>query len=335
MTAKRALITGVCGQDGTYLTDLLVSKGYEVFGVLGPARGAFEERMAGWGGSFHAIDADMTDSATLHSAVSGSMPDEVYNLAGISSVGQSWGQAELVADVNGVGVVRLLEAVRELAPKARFCQASSAEIFGRPSRTPQDEETSIRPVSPYGDSKAYGHFVTTTYRDAHCLHASNAILYNHESPLRTTSFVTGKIADGAARIKLGLAGELSLGNLDVRRDWGFAGDYVRGMWLLLQADVPGDYVVATGVARSVRDLCESAFGRVGLDYREFVRVDPQFFRPAEAEVLVGNPTKAREALGWEPEVDFDEVVAMMVDAAVERLSRPDDRSEAGSEISGA
>jgi GDPmannose 4,6-dehydratase len=262
----------------------------------------------------------MTDSSTLRAAVSASQPDEVYNLAGVSSVGQSWGQAEIVADVNGVGVVRLLEAVRELAPNARFCQASSAEIFGRPARTPQDEGTPIRPVSPYGDSKAYAHFVTTTYREAHKVHASNAILYNHESPLRTTSFVTGKIADGAARIKLGLANDLALGNLDVRRDWGFAGDYVRAMWLMLQAEVSDDYVVATGVAHSVRDLCDSAFRRIDLDYQQFVRVDPQFFRLDEAEILIGDPAKAHRTLGWEPTVGFDDIVSMMVDAAVTRLT---------------
>jgi len=263
----------------------------------------------------------MTDSESLRAIVADTRPDEVYNFAGISSVGQSWSQAELVADVNGVGVVRLLEAIREFAPSARFCQASSAEIFGRPSQVPQNEDTPFLPVSPYGDSKAYGHFVTSTYRDAHGIHASNAILYNHESPLRPVSFVTGKIADGAARIKLGLASELQLGNLDVRRDWGFAGDYVRAMWLMLQADTPGDFVIATGLAHSVRQVCEVAFARVGFDYQSYVKVNPEFFRPAEAEVLVGDFSKARAVLGWEPEVGFTEIVGMMVDACMERLSR--------------
>jgi len=317
---KRALITGVAGQDGTYLSELLLGKGYEVYGMLGPAPGAFLERAAGWGDSFHGVHADMADAASLREVVMATKPDEVYNFAGISSVGQSWTQAELVANVNGVGVVRLLEAVRELAPAARFCQASSAEIFGRPAQVPQDESTPIAPVSPYGDSKAYGHFVTTTYRDAHGMHANNAILYNHESPLRPVSFVTAKIAAAAAHIKLGLESELALGNLDVRRDWGFAGDYVRAMWLMLQAEKPGDYVVATGVAHSVRDVCDAAFAHVGLDYRDYVRVDERFFRPAEADVLVGDAWKIRAELGWEPKVAFAELVAMMVDADLDGLA---------------
>lgn len=317
---KRALITGVAGQDGTYLADLLVAKGYQTFGVLGPAPGEFLDRIDAWGNAFVGVQADMTDAESLRAVVADARPDEVYNLAGISSVGKSWSQAELVADVNGVGVVRLLEAIRDLAPNARFCQASSAEIFGRPSQVPQDERTPIRPISPYGDSKAYGHFVTTTYREAHGLHASNAILYNHESPLRPISFVTAKIANGAARIRLGLADDLQLGNLDVRRDWGFAGDYVRAMWLMLQPDTPGDYVIATGVAHSVCDVCESAFARVGLDYERYVHVNPEFLRPAEAEILVGDSAKALDLLGWEPEVGFDELIGMMVDSSMERLS---------------
>ena len=317
---KRALITGVAGQDGTYLIDLLVAKGYQVFGVLGPTPGAFLARIPTWGTAFTGVQADMIDSESLRSVVGEARPDEVYNLAGISSVGQSWNQAELVANVNGVGVVRLLEAVRDLAPGARFCQASSAEIFGRPTQVPQNELTPICPVSPYGDSKAYGHFVTGTYRDAHGIYACNAILYNHESPLRPVSFVTAKIANGAARIKLGLADELQLGNLDVRRDWGFAGDYVRAMWLSLQADAPSDYVISTGIAHSVRDVCEFAFSRVGLEYEDHVRVNPDFFRPAEADILVGDSARARAVLDWEPVVGFDELVGMMVDAHLERLS---------------
>jgi GDPmannose 4,6-dehydratase len=319
---KRALITGVAGQDGTYLTELLVAQGYDVFGMLGPAPGAFLDRIAGWGSTFHAVEADLRDAESLRSVVSEVQPHEVYNFAGISSVGQSWGEATLVADVNGVGVIRLLEAIKECSPSAHFCQASSAEIFGRPSEWPQNERTRVCPVSPYGDSKAYAHFATSTYRDAYGIHASNAILYNHESPLRTSAFVTGKIAHGAASIKLGLAEGLAMGNLDVQRDWGFAGDYVRAMWLMLQAESPGDYVVATGIAHSVREMCAVAFGHLGLDYQEYVSVDPQFFRPSEAEVLVGDASKAREMLSWTPTIDFEEVVTMMVDAAVEQLTPP-------------
>jgi GDPmannose 4,6-dehydratase len=316
---KRALITGVAGQDGTYLSELLLGKGYEVFGVLGPAPGAFLDCVAKWGKPFHSVQADMTDSASLRAVVAEAQPDEVYNFAGISSVGQSWTQAELVANVNGVGVVRLLEALREFAPGARFCQASSAEIFGRPAQVPQNEETVIAPVSPYGDSKAYGHFVTTTYREAHGMHANNAILYNHESPLRPVSFVTAKIADAAARIKLGLQSELALGNLDVRRDWGFAGDYVRAMWMMLQAENAADYVVATGVAHSVRDVCVAAFSHVGLDCDNYVLVDERFFRPAEADILVGDSSKIRTVLGWEPVVGFAELIGMMVDEDLKHL----------------
>jgi GDPmannose 4,6-dehydratase len=322
----RALITGIAGQDGSYLTEFLVGKGYEVFGLLGPDPGDFHERAAALGDAVHGLEGDLTDMASLLAAVEESKPDEVYNLAAMSFVGGSWERAVLTSDVNATGAVRLLEAVRELAPEARLFQASSGEIFGN-APAPQSETTRMHPRSPYGVTKAFGYFMAMNYRESFGMHASNGILFNHESPRRPPIFVTRKITDAAARIKLGMADELRLGNLDAQRDWGFAGDYVEAMWLMLQQDQPGDYVVASGQTHTVRDFCAEAFGRLDLDYTQYVVVDRAFFREAEIDILQGDASKARLELGWEPKVRFEELVAMMVDADMERLSPA--RSQSG------
>lgn len=316
---KRALITGIAGQDGTYLTEMLLAKGYEVFGVLGPCPGAFADRMGQYEGRLHLIEADLTDMASVLAAVETSAPAEVYNFAAQSSVGQSWSDALTTTDINAVGVLRLLEAIRAAAPHARVFQASSAEMFGNAEESPQCETTPIRPESPYAIAKAYAFHLVAAYRKSYGLHASNGVMFNHESPLRSLDFVTRKITDGVARIKLGLMSELRLGNLDSRRDWGFAGDYVDAIWLMLQQDGPDDYVVASGEVHTVREFCEVAFSHVGLDYREHVVVDPAFFRPLDVNIQQGDASKARRVLGWSPKVGFSELVAMMVDADMERL----------------
>ena len=315
----RALITGIAGQDGTYLSELLLGKGYEVYGVLGPYPGAFLEWARQYEGWLHPIEADLTDMDSVMAAVEVSAPDEVYNFAAQSSVGDSWADVVATTEVNAVGVLRLLEALRARAPHARLFQASSAEMFGDTLEAPQTETTRRRPRSPYAAAKSYGFDIVNTYRESYGMHASNGIMYNHESPLRGTNFVTRKITDGAARIKLGLATELRLGNLDARRDWGFAGDYVEAMWLMLQQETPDDYIVASGESHSVRDFCEAAFSRLGLDYEQYVVVDPVFFRPVDPHVLYGDPSKARTVLGWKPQVSFAELVHMMVDEDVRRL----------------
>ena len=315
---KRALITGVAGQDGTYLSRLLLENGYDVYGIVGPVPGDFMD-WAQREPRLHALHADMTDSASLRAAVVESRPHEVYNFAAVSSVGQSWTHGELVVDVNAAGVVRMLEALRDLAPDAHFCQASSAEIFGKAVSAPQDENTPVRPVSPYGSSKAYAHFMVQNYRDARGMFACNAILYNHESVMRPPTFVTRKITRAAAAIKLGLQSELRLGNLDAKRDWGFAGDYVRALWLMLNAQAPDDYVVASGNANTVRDLARAAFSHVSLNYEQYVVVDPEFFRPLDPDVLMGDAGKARRELGWEPTITFEELIAMMVEADLAEL----------------
>lgn len=317
---KRALITGAAGQDGRYLSELLLGKGYEVFGVVGPYPGDFYEWAKPHGGRVHAVDADLADMESLLAAVEMARPDEVYNLAAQSSVGDSWDAALCTTEVNAVGVLRLLEALRQLQPEARFFQAASAEMFGNAAEMPQRENTPLRPRSPYAASKTYAFHIVGSYRDSYGMHASNGIMFNHESPLRSTQFVTRKITDGAVRCKLGLADKLALGNLDAKRDWGFAGDYVEAMWLMLQQPESGSYVVATGEVHTVRDFCDAAFSRVGLDYQDHVVVDPAFFRPVDVHVLFGDPTRAREQLGWEPRVNFQELVHMMVDADMERLS---------------
>lgn len=317
---QRAIITGAPGQDGTYLAELLLAKGYEVFGVLGPDAGDYAEWAKSRGERLHVAEADLTDAASLARLIRDVAPHEVYNLAALSSVAVSWEHPALVFDVNASGVARLLEALRDHAPQARFCQATSAEIFGNTDEPIQSESTIVHPITPYGSAKACAHFLVQNAREGWGTFACSAILYNHESPRRPTGFVTRKITDAAARIKLGLAEELRLGNLDSARDWGFAGDYVEGMWRMLQAERADDYVLATGVAHTVRDFCAAAFGHVGLSWEDHVVVDPEFFRPVDRQAPVGDATKAREELGWEPRVPFAEVVAMMVDADLERLS---------------
>jgi GDPmannose 4,6-dehydratase len=317
---RRALITGAAGQDGRYLAELLVGKGYEVWGVVGPDPGEYVEWTQRFGGKLHTVAADLVDIDSLVSAVAESAPDEVYNFAAQSSVGDSFASAISTTEVNAVGVLRLLEVLRTGAPDARFFQASSAEMFGNAVDVPQTECTPLHPRSPYAASKTYAFHIVGSYRDSYSMHASNGILFNHESPLRGMQFVTRKITDGAVRCKLGLETELRLGNLDAKRDWGYAGDYVEAMWMMLQQDRADDYVIASGEVHTVRDFCEAAFSRLDLDYNEFVVVDPAFFRPVDVNVLYGDASKARAVLGWEPRVSFTELVSMMVDADLERLS---------------
>jgi GDPmannose 4,6-dehydratase len=317
---KRALITGVAGQDGTYLSELLLGKGYEVWGVVGPYPGGFLEWAKQYEGRLHPIDADLADMDSLLAAVEVSRPDEVYNFAAQSSVGESFDAAIMTTEVNAVGVLRMLEALRQLKPNARFFQASSAEMFGNAAQMPQNESTPLHPRSPYAASKTYAFHIVGSYRDSYGMHVNNGIMFNHESPMRGLQFVTRKITDGAVRCKLGLETELRLGNLDAKRDWGYAGDYVEAMWMMLQQDRADDYVIASGEVHTVRDFCEAAFSRLDLDYNEFVVVDPAFFRPVDVNVLYGDASKARAVLGWEPRVSFTELVSMMVDADLERLS---------------
>jgi len=315
--SRRALITGVAGQDGTYLCDLLLSRGYEVWGIVGPAPGDFRERAAAIDG-LHALEADMTDTDSLLAAVETSRPDEIYNLASVSSVAESWTASVVDAEVNAVGLVRLLEALRLFAPAARLFQASSADMFGETLVQPQTEATPLCPRSPYAIAKTYAHTMVRAYRESYHVYAACGILYNHESPLRSPQFVTAKITRAAARIKLGLESEVRLGNLDARRDWGFAGDYVEAMWLMLQQDLPDDFIVASGETHSVREFCQAAFEHVGLDWERHVVVDPKFFRPVDPTVLCGDPSKAHRVLGWAPKVGFRELVGMMIDTDLVR-----------------
>lgn len=319
--AKRALITGITGQDGSYLAELLLDKGYEVFGLV--QRSATPQ----WHNIEHLLDkvkiltGDLGDGSSLMRAVKESDPDEVYNLAAQSFVQASWDIPVLTGDVTGVGVTRLLEAIRILKPEARFYQASSSEMFGKVTETPQKETTRFYPRSPYGVAKVYGHYATVNYRESFGLFACSGILFNHEGPRRGLEFVTRKISDGVAKIKLGLANELVLGDLEPQRDWGFAGDYVEAMWLMLQQDVPDDYVVGTGETHSVREFVELAFSHVELDWQKYVRQDEQYKRPAEVDLLIADPTKVKEQLGWEPKVSFPELVSMMVDSDLARLDK--------------
>jgi GDPmannose 4,6-dehydratase len=317
----KALITGVTGQDGSYLAEFLLARGYEVIGVVRRTSHHSYERIEHLLEQLTIVAADLLDQHSLTTVVRDVEPDEVYNLAAQSFVPTSFTQPVLTGEFTALGVTRLLEAVRLAHPRARFYQASSSEMFGKAVETPQSERTDFHPRSPYGVAKVYGHWITVNYRESYGLYACSGILFNHESPRRGLEFVTRKITDGVARIKLGLASELRLGNLDARRDWGFAGDYVDAMWRMLQQPEPDDYVVGTGVTHSVREFAELAFAHVGLAWQEFVRVDSAFVRPAEVDLLLAEPSKARNRLGWTPAVGFRDLVAMMVDADLERLGR--------------
>ena len=316
----RALITGVTGQDGSYLAELLLEKGYEVVGVVRRTSHHSYERIEHLLDRIEVVAADLLDQHSPTVVLQDTQPDEVYNLAAQSYVPTSWTQPVLTGEFTALGVTRILEAVRLVHPTARFYQASSSEMFGRVTETPQRETTSFYPRSPYGVAKVYGHWITVNYRESYNLYAVSGILFNHESPRRGIEFVTRKVTDAVARIKLGRAKELRLGNLDARRDWGFAGDYVDAMWRMLQQPNPQDYVIGTGKAHSVRQLVEAAFGHVGLNWQDYVVTDPRFVRPAEVDLLLADPSKAKQDLGWAPKVQFSELVAMMVDADLERLS---------------
>jgi GDPmannose 4,6-dehydratase len=315
----KALITGVTGQDGSYLAELLLGKGYQVVGVVRRTSHHSYERIEHLLERIEVVAADLLDQHSLTVVLQDTRPDEVYNLAAQSYVPTSWTQPVLTGEFTALGVTRILEAIRLVHPSAKFYQASSSEMFGRVTETPQRESTAFYPRSPYGVAKVYGHWITVNYRESYGLYAVSGILFNHESPRRGIEFVTRKVTDGAARIKLGLAREIRLGNLDARRDWGFAGDYVDAMWRMLQQPSPQDYVIGTGKAHSVRELVEAAFSHVGLDWQKHVITDPKFMRPAEVDVLLADPSKARQELGWSPRVGFRDLVTMMVDADLERL----------------
>ena len=321
--AKSALITGITGQDGAYLTKFLAEKGYDVHGLLA-RRGSdtlWRLREIGAIDKVKLIDGDLTDSGSIVRALEKSRAVELYNLGAQSFVGTSWAQPTLTANVSGIGALHCLEAIRQVNPRIRFYQASTSEMFGLIQTERQDERTPFYPRSPYGVAKLFAHWCTVNYRESHGLHASSGLLFNHESPLRGIEFVTRKVTDGVARIKLGRQSKLALGNIDARRDWGFAGDYVEAMWLMLQQEKPEDFVIATGVTTTVRDFCRLAFEYVGLDYQAHVEVDEKFFRPAEVDVLLGNPAKAKAKLGWAPRTDLRTLVSMMVDADLKRVSR--------------
>ena len=315
-----ALITGITGQDGSYLAEFLLNKGYRVIGVVRRSSTTPYERISHLIDRVELVSADLLDQSSLTDAVHEAAPDEIYNLAAQSFVQTSWYQPVLTGEFTALGVTRMLEAMKKAAPKSRFYQASSSEMFGKVIEVPQRESTPFYPRSPYGVAKVYGHWITLNYRESFGLYAVSGILFNHESPRRGLEFVTRKVTDGVARIKLGISPELRLGNIEARRDWGFAGDYVDAMWRMLQQDEPDDYVVATGETWSVRQLCEIAFETAGLDYRDYVKHDSKFDRPAEVDLLVGDPSKAKEKLGWEPQVHFRELVRMMVTEDLARHS---------------
>ena len=319
--AKRALITGITGQDGSYLAELLLDKGYEVVGMLRRSSTVNFERIAHIQDSVTLVAGDLLDEVSMINVLRTHRPSEVYNLAAQSFVQTSWSQPVLTGETTALGVTRVLDAIRIVDPEIRFYQASSSEMFGKVQESPQTEMTHFYPRSPYGVAKVYGHWITVNYRESYGLHASSGICFNHESPRRGLEFVTRKVSHGVARIKAGLDQTLALGDLEPRRDWGYAPDYVRAMWLMLQQDEPGDYVVASGKTHSVRDLCEAAFGHVGLDWRQHVVVDERFLRPAEVDLLVGDASRAKAVLGWVPDVDFGGLVGMMVDADLEVIER--------------
>jgi GDPmannose 4,6-dehydratase len=318
--SKRAIITGITGQDGSYLAELLLSKGYEVVGTVRRASATNYWRIQ------HLLDrvtlkpADLLDQLSIIRLVDEVRPHELYNLAAMSFVPASWDQPMLTGEFNAQGVTRVLEAIRQVDPSIRMYQASSSEMFGKVRQVPQNEDTPFYPRSPYGVSKVFAHYITINYRESYDLFAVSGMLFNHESPRRGLEFVTRRVTNGVARIKLGLTDSLALGNLDAHRDWGFAGDYVRAMWLMLQQDRPDDYVISTGVSKSVRELVEVAFAHAGLDWRPYVKLDPKLIRPAEVEHLIGDSTKAKTQLGWSPSVDFRGLITMMVDADLERVA---------------
>ena len=329
MAAKRALVTGITGQDGSYLAEFLLEKGYEVHGMVRRSSTETFQRLEGFRDDLVLHTGDLLDQRSLVDVLRECEPEEIYNLAAMSFVAASWSQPVLTSEFTAVGVTRMLEAMREVAPEARFYQASSSEMFGKVREVPQRETTPFYPRSPYGVAKCYGHFITVNYRESYNLFAASGILFNHESERRGLEFVTRKVTHAAAGIKLGLQDELALGNLDAERDWGYARDYVEAMWLMLQEDEPDDYVIATGEVHSVRELVEVAFDHVGLSPDQYVRIDERFLRPAEVEHLVGDATKAKEKLGWVPQTSFDEMIRRMVDSDLELLGRGVPQKQAG------
>jgi len=318
---RRALITGISGQDGSYLAELLLQKGYNVFGVVRRSSNERFDRISHIQDRVNLIHADLLDQVSLSKALEQAEPDEVYNLAAQSFVPTSWQQPVLTAEFTAIGVSRMLEAIRAVCPKTKFYQASSSEMFGKVREIPQSEMTPFYPRSPYGVAKVYGHHITVNYRESYNMFAVSGILFNHESPRRGLEFVTRKITDGVARIKTGVAKELRMGNMEAKRDWGFAGDYVRAMWMMLQQKEPSDYVVATGVAHSVREFAEIAFKCAGLNYQDYIKVDQAFMRPAEVDTLLGTPEKANKELGWKPEVTFEEMIRLMVESDIQRYRK--------------
>jgi len=323
MTRKRALITGITGQDGSYLAEFLLEKGYDVFGLIRRSSTVNFERISHIQHDIELLSGDLLDQLSLTSALNTAQVEEVYNLGAQSFVPASWEQPMLTGEITGLGTTRLLEAIRSVDPNIRFYQASTSELYGKAQETPQSESTPFYPRSPYGVSKLYAHWITINYRESYDLYACAGILFNHESPRRGLEFVTRKITNGVARIKKGIDKELLLGNLEARRDWGYAGDFVEAMWLMLQQDSPEDYVIATGKDRTIREFCEAAFGHVGLDWQEFVKVDEKFLRPAEVNILLGDSSKAQNQLGWKPRISFEEMVQMMVDRDLELLDSSD------------
>lgn len=320
MADRRALVTGITGQDGSYLAEFLLEKGYDVYGLIRRSSTVNFERIRHIQHDVHLLSGDLLDQNSLMFAIQEARPHEVYNLGAQSFVPASWAQPLLTGEITALGVARLLEAIRSTDAGIRFYQASTSELFGKVRESPQSETTPFYPRSPYGVSKVYGHWITINYRESYDMYACAGILFNHESPRRGLEFVSRKITNGVARIKHGRDSRLLLGNLDARRDWGYAGDFVRAMWMMLQQETPDDFVIATGRDRTIREFCEAAFGSVGLDWEEYVEVDERFLRPAEVEVLRGDPSKARRILGWEPEVSFEEMVAMMVERDMELVA---------------